>query len=88
MPCHIPKTEERGITTPQLQDVYAAIEEKSGTWCAAEQFGGQLLNLPPEQINLYHVNDNHIKLVTADQKCSYVELVAIAAQPPEWFISQ
>ena len=94
--CSIPKTEERGITRAQLREVYALVEQESAGWCAAEQhpesgewrLGGKLLDLPPECINLYHVNDNLIKLKTEPFKCSYVELVSTAAQPPLWFVSQ
>ena len=89
-PCSIPKTEERGVTAEQLGDVYASIEQESATWRAPERFGGQLLNLPPKEINLYHVNDNLIKIKTEPFKCSYIELVATARQNqiPRWFVSQ
>ena len=87
-PCCIPKTEERGITRAQLREVYALVVQESAGWRAAEWLGGELLDLPPECINLYHVNDNLIKLKTEPFKCSYVELVSTAAQPPLWFVSQ
>ena len=90
VPCSIPKTEERGVTAEQLGDVYAIIEQESATWRAPERFGGQLLNLSPKEINLYHVNDNLIMIDTKPFKCSYVELVATARQNqiPRWFVSQ
>ena len=90
VPCNIPKTEERGVTAEQLGDVYASIEQGSATWRASERFGGQLLNLPPKEINLYHVNDNLIMTYTKPFKCSYVELVATSRQNQiqRWFVSQ
>ena len=43
--------------------------------------------LTPAELNLYHIKENIIKLRTAAWQCSDVELVAIADQFPEWFIS-
>ena len=72
----------------QLCDVYAVIDEQSSSWRAAERFGGQLLNLSPKEINLYHLADNWIKIKTEPYKCSYIEFVASGPQLPRWFISQ
>jgi hypothetical protein len=43
--------------------------------------------LTPAEVNLYHIKEKIIKMRTAALQCSYVELVAIADQFPEWFVS-
>ena len=88
----IPKTEERAITLRQLRAVYAEIERR----CEAEQWEGgfkladgsfETRRLTPETVNLYHLTELLIKPATAARRCSYVELVASAPQPPKWFVS-
>lgn len=43
--------------------------------------------LTPPQVNLYHVVDLLVRPATAARACSFVELVAEAPQPCDWFVS-
>ena len=37
--------------------------------------------------NMYHLCQLFVKPLTVQFKCSFVELVATAPQPPQWFLS-
>ena len=78
----IAKTEERGITVSQLQEVHGIIEQSCSTWI--ESFEASSPNygkaLVAKEVNLYQTVKNVIKPRTEPHKCSYVELVA---QGPE-----
>ena len=82
--CEISKTEERAITVEQLENVKAHIERR----CPVEGW----LDFKKEklewgQVSLYEACRHVIKPATEAKKTSYIELVAIAAQPPKWFTS-
>ena len=75
--CSINKTEERGITVSQLQDVYRLIEENCSNWIEdfteSPNYGKALV---AGEVNLYQTVKNVIKPLTKPHRCSYVELVA------------
>ena len=77
----IDKTEERGITVSQLQEVYTIIELNCSTWIESRQsspnFGKALV---AKEVNLYQTVKNVIKPRTEPHECSYVELVAQGPQ--------
>ena len=82
--CTIEKVEHRGITINQLQFIYDEIEAR----CVLEGWKDKDGNLlTPERVNLYDIKCKIIMDRTAALQCSYVELVAIADQFPEWFVS-
>ena len=87
----IEKTELRGITLPQLEQLDDFIERHADEhgvlngWLDRE---GQPLH--KDRINLYDVVKYVVKPATEEHKCSYVELVAPAgtsSQRPKWFVS-
>merc|ERR1719305_841501 len=91
----IQKTELRAMTLDQLQQLIAFINrhaDKDGflydsngqPWLDRE---GETLH--KDRINLYDVTKYIIKPATADQKCSYMELVAPAGRhftKPKWVV--
>ena len=82
--CSIDKVEHRGITINQL----LFIQEEIKARCVLEgwrDIDGNLLT--PERVNLYDIKYKIIMDRTSALQCSYVELVAIADQIPEWFVS-
>ena len=82
--CAIAKTEERGITLPQLRAVKAQIDRR----CVAEawtDWEGRALR--PETVSLYDAAKYVIKPATVERQCSFVELFASAPQLPKWFVS-
>ena len=82
--CAIAKTEERGITLPQLRAVKAQIDRR----CVAEawtDWEGRALR--PETVSLYDAAKYVIKPATVERQCSFVELFAAAPQLPKWFVS-
>jgi len=91
--CSIALTEERGITVLQLHGVRRHVIMHGCEWSDSFQGTSEEPNpnyekpLKPEEINLYQVCENLIKPATAERKCSFVELIANAPQPPRWFIS-
>mmetsp|Transcript_43842 Transcript_43842/g.101285 ORF Transcript_43842/g.101285 Transcript_43842/m.101285 type:complete len:1039 (-) Transcript_43842:212-3328(-) len=87
-PAEIPKTEERGITLSQLQDVYFAIHKNCGEWL--ETFPGSPNHgkaLVDVKVSLYHTDTYWIRPSTKQFQCSYVDLVAPGPQVPKWFVS-
>ena len=89
---NIPETALRAITIPQLQRVYAHVQER----CVSEGWVGKRLDtrgnpywirLSPETVNLYDLNTLVIRPATAEWECSMVELLAAEAAPPDWFVS-
>ena len=96
--CQIPKTEERAITLQQLDaTVWTQIERR----CAAEKWEGSRpgppgddgkptwtsVSLEPATVCLYDVDTYIIRPATVARQCSFVELVALAAQLPISFVS-
>ena len=83
--CSIDKVEHRGITINQLLFIQDEIKAR----CVLEGWRDKDDNLlTPERVNLYDIKYKIIiDRTSAKQKCSYVELVAIADQFPEWFVS-
>lgn len=83
----IEKTEERGISLKQLQDLIAFLQAESEDgklpWRSREAI------LEVKSVNLYQIAEWIIKPATSADSCSYVELVASnpAGQVPTWFIS-
>ena len=96
--CNIEKTEERAITLQQLEaTVWTQIERR----CAAEEWEGSRpgptgtdgkptwtsVRLKPATVCLYDVDKYIIRPATVNRQCSFVELVALIAQPPIYFVS-
>jgi hypothetical protein len=89
--CSIEKTEERGVTLPQLRAVVANIERR----CLPEAWEGSrwlgdgwaMLPLEPENVSLYETDTYITRPATVARRCSIVELFAAAPQPPNWFVS-
>jgi hypothetical protein len=82
--CTIEKVEYRGITINQLLFIYNEIEAR----CVVEGWRDKDGNLlTPERVNTYDIKYKIIMDRTSALQCSYVELVAIADQFPEWFVS-
>lgn len=83
----IERTEHRGITLRQLQQVSAYAEEFCTRWhdpTPGQQFSG---NLRLDKMNHYHTNLWIIRPATEPKRCSFVELLSSQAQPPTWFLS-
>mmetsp|Transcript_97228 Transcript_97228/g.222779 ORF Transcript_97228/g.222779 Transcript_97228/m.222779 type:complete len:870 (+) Transcript_97228:3-2612(+) len=86
-------TEERGISLKQLRGVLQHIRDNAPTWVDTHKGTtdnpnpnyGKALNW--KDVNLYQAMKHFLKPVTEEAKCSYVELVAVAAQAPHWFCS-
>ena len=75
----IEKTEQRGITLPQLEQLVDFIErhaDEHGVLHGWLDRKGQPLH--KDRINLYDVVKYVVKPATKEHKCSYVELVAPA----------
>ena len=82
--CTIDKVEHRGITINQLLFIQDEIKAR----CVLEGWTDKDGNLlTPERVNLYDIKYKIIMDRTSALQCSYVELVAIADQFPEWFVS-
>ena len=83
--CDIARTEERGVTIWQLRAHYNEIENR----CERDGWRSSWNNEPlvAESVNLYDTMALLVKPVTEQRLCSFVELVATAAQPPRWFCS-
>ena len=82
--CSIDKVEHRGITINQLLFIQDEIKAR----CVLEGWRDKDGNLlTPERVNLYDIKYKIIMDRTSALQCSYVELVAIADQFPEWFVS-
>jgi hypothetical protein len=80
----IDKVEHRGITINQLLFIQDEIKAR----CVKEGWRDKDGNLlTPERVNLYDIKYKIIIDRTSVLQCSYVELVAIADQFPEWFVS-
>ena len=80
----IEKVEHRGITINQLLFIKDEIKAR----CVLEGWRDEDGNLlTPERVNLYYIKEKIIEMRTKALQCSYVELVAIADQIPEWFVS-
>ena len=87
--CSIPDTAERGITREQLVKVVRFISKMADRCC--EPFGEDRgTKLKFEDFNLYHADYWLIKPATRgyqDKGCSLVEVMAVEAQRPHWFVS-
>ena len=92
----IQKTELRAMTLDQLQQLIDFIDRYADKKGFLRDSNGQPWldwegkPLHKDRINLYDVTKYIIKPATAEQKCSYVELVAPAgttSQEPKWFVS-
>ena len=96
-PCKIPKTEERAVSLAQLEVVTAHIQRRlsagevwmvprpgEGEWWKRKDYALE----EPLEASLYDVCDCVIKPATKPFHCSLVELMAVGAQPPDYFVSQ
>ena len=82
--CTIELTEHRAISLTQLTAVIAHIERRCdregwATWKDEP--------LTPETVSLYDADKYFIRPFTVARECAFVEMVAIADQPPLWFVS-
>ena len=86
----ISRTELRGITLTQLEQLVAFISEHAHLWCETfEQSPDFGRPLEANSLNLYHAVHWLIAPATSQEKISFVELVAQSAleQYPQWFVS-
>ena len=86
--CHIPSTEQRGITIWQLRAHYNELQNRCARdgWCSTNPSMNQA-PLAAEDVNLYDTMELLIKPLTKERACSFVELVAKGFQTPRWFCS-
>jgi hypothetical protein len=84
----IEKTEERGISIAQLNEVLINIKRRcmNENWKNAPP-GGKVAALKVAEVNLYDADKFLIRPATVARKCSFVELIAAKPQPPDWFVS-
>jgi hypothetical protein len=90
-PCAIAKTELRGISVQQLEDLRQVVQPVVGkvdldVFVDAEKCH-KAKTLDWTEVNLYHINDNFVMPLTRKSRCSFVELIATDKQKPTWFIS-
>lgn len=88
-PLRLPATEQRGIQLSQLEALIRFLAERScpsGLVPWRDRWGSRIFL---KDLNLYHLADWVICPSTAEDKCSYVELIAsdAEAQKPHWFVS-
>ncbi|CAE7298463.1 abpC, partial [Symbiodinium necroappetens] len=81
--CSISRVEERAMQMRQLNLVISCLCEG----CNRDWVDPAGRPLTPPQVNLYHVVDLLVRPATAARACSFVELVAEAPQPCDWFVS-
>ncbi|CAE7547709.1 TRIM71, partial [Symbiodinium sp. CCMP2456] len=81
--CSIPRVEERAMQMRQLNLVISCLCQG----CNRDWVDPSGRPLTPPQVNLYHVVDLLVRPATAARACSFVELVAEAPQPCDWFVS-
>jgi hypothetical protein len=90
--CTIRTAEERGITIVQLERLLAFVR----IHCVRERWKGRRptasggweeVALTPEMVTLYDINELVVLPATKERACAFVELLATAAQPPDWFVS-
>jgi hypothetical protein len=92
--CTIADTAHRGISLDQLHE----IEDHMRTRIASgERWVGQRPNVTgrlvdfmiesPDQVNLYDMNEDVIKVVTKHRRCAMVEVLAAGEQLPDYFVS-
>lgn len=82
----IERTDHRGITLRQLEQVVAYAEEYCSRWhdpTPGKQFSG---NLTIETMNHYHTNAWIVRPATEPKKCAFVELLSGQPQIPNWFL--
>ena len=91
--CDIPLTEERAISLVQLDLLITHTRRrlKRRPWsvdrpAANGKWRKCSLSLTSE-VTLYDLNSNVILPSTSERRCSMVELLATAAQPPDYFVS-
>ena len=83
--CHlVARTELRGITLKQLEDIESFAERQhiAWHWCSTRR-----APLTMETINLYDLSAWVIKPATFKHGCAFVELLVESEQAPEWFCS-
>eukprot|EP00927_Polykrikos_kofoidii_P009998 TRINITY_DN14212_c0_g1_i1.p1 TRINITY_DN14212_c0_g1~~TRINITY_DN14212_c0_g1_i1.p1 ORF type:complete len:1172 (-),score=274.47 TRINITY_DN14212_c0_g1_i1:33-3548(-) len=84
----IDKTEERGITVSQLNQVLDFVKSRSGAWRDMNKYSATCgWTLEANSINLYHVNSGLILPATKADNCALVELFTGERQPPKNFVS-
>ncbi|CAE7395461.1 Trim71 [Symbiodinium pilosum] len=82
--CSIPLVEERAMLLNQLNVVISCIFQGCDRHGWVDHSGSPLT---PPMVNLYHTMDLLVRPATAARVCSFVELVAEAPQPCQWFVS-
>ncbi|CAE7820712.1 FBL4 [Symbiodinium sp. CCMP2592] len=86
----IGKTENRGLSLAQLQDIQTFAEQNCELWRDLappehSKTSGQILHM--DVLNLYHMCAWCILPATHVDNCSFVELLADGDQIPHWFCS-
>jgi len=90
MRAEIAKTENRGLSLAQLQDIRTFAEQNCELWRDLappehSKTSGQILHM--DVLNLYHMCAWCILPATHVDNCSFVELLAGGDQIPSWFCS-
>lgn len=82
----IPETELRGITLEQITNLASLVRQVVTKVSIPDPFTS-LARVTWLIVNMYHIDPNFVQPLTKPFKCSFVELVASASQPPRWFVS-
>mmetsp|Transcript_62889 Transcript_62889/g.138466 ORF Transcript_62889/g.138466 Transcript_62889/m.138466 type:complete len:716 (-) Transcript_62889:87-2234(-) len=84
---NIERTEHRGITYSQLEQVFNFAEDHCEQWhdTSPSKLFGQMLQL--HSLNHHHINAWVILPATKKDDCAFVEMLTGQAQPPAWFVS-
>ena len=91
--CRISLTEERAISTDQLDLVMAHVTRRltgGETWKARRFENGQMVTkdlTDPAAVQLYDVNTHVIVTATAALQLSLIEAMATSPQKPSYFVS-
>jgi len=86
----VPDTASRAMTLQQVLDLVALVEEVLANCVLVDTnpyspIRGQRITM--ENTTMYHMSSFFVEPLTKPFKCSFNELVAVAAQWPRWFVS-
>ena len=91
--CTIELTEHRAISLDQLGAVTAQIERRclpegwTGDFYPPQVIAKETRKLAPTKVRLYDADKYIIRPATVARQCSFVELVALTPQSPDYFVS-
>ena len=81
----IAHTEARGITVRQLHLLSELISAVLEATVLIDKF--RKLPITQKSVNMYNICAHFVMPLTADERCSFVELVEDEVKPPQWFVS-